>query len=93
MIKIDEFIESLQRIREEHGNLPILISDNTFGYHTNFSKLPEYQLQYFGNEEGLVNSDVLLYAKERDFLINSPTNRYGDNKVVMINTGGLIYRS
>lgn len=91
MIKIDDVIEHLIKIREEHGNLPILIYENGFGGHASHFASFKYTEEYFGTEEDLQENEEPLDEEEINFLVNSPKNEHGDNKVIYFESEGMIY--
>ena len=92
MVKINDIIESLEKIRDEHGNLPILIEVDGFGGRSeHFCTKPTYEEQYFGDYDELVDNEESLSENEINFLVNSPKDTEGDNKVVTIGCGALLY--
>jgi hypothetical protein len=86
MVKINDMIESLTKIRDEYGNLPILLEVQGFGGRSG------YLCNGLRYEEGYPDDDLdELSDDENDFLRNSPKTSKGNTKVITISGCNAIY--
>ena len=86
MIKINDIIKSLEKIRDDHGNLPILVEVSGFGGRSG------YLCNALRYEEGYPDDDLdELSDEENNFLRYSPKTSKGKTKIITISGCNAIY--
>ena len=92
MLTVDSLIEKLVKIKEEHGNIPIIIEEKGFGGRS-FMLVNNINISdlHLGSEDDLEDDSCTLNDAEKEFLLSSDKDEGGYSKVIMVKIGGTIY--